>query len=625
MAYVAPVWGQKTPFRTSFMKFSYIHLAWFLKLTIIMISADAFAVIPASHIKGINELFPSQFKIYSPINGLIYSKKFIPYFYHSNLDRESPTFQVLTALFTIIPGGEITFSHVAKNPASHLSGSAIAEIFSEVEKVKKSNLSGIALEDHLFQIFSSTIRNDKTYFSSVRQAEINIQKATEDYQNFLICYKNQKELTEKVDQVETTELIPLNRSITKLKKNKSNLTQEEQLSLRTLEERRTEIENQLRELKRSIITNEQMKRAEKSYYYKLQINDVKSENYNKALDQFILNLVKSFIHFELNKTLLNNVNHLTTYILLSYIWMKYDHKEDLRDYLERLAQIGFLKKAVGNNIPEHFYNDFFSKEELKIYKNEFNLSWFKQRWIRNHLSQSLVLISDLPQSTKYPDIVSFSYFKWITYSTFPDCCENTLHNFFNLIAFNPSTGKFDSNQLKKLKMDHYPNLNNKLISFYEIYPNPSDHQSARASSDWMNVVSNLNEGFETLTENCQVHYRNLNSHVASPYTNILKVIHRLMGFIDLTGDHLTEIFENLKEILGQEIQYDRSKIDDQGYGVAVFEIGDDRFQINSYRPVHMSFHQSKSSLDSNYQKLLFLVNLELQNFQFKIPSSTTGT
>lgn len=601
------------------MKFIYTQLEWLLKLSMIMMSVDALAVIPTSHIKGIDELFREQFKAYSPINGLIHSTKSIPYLYKTHPDPNSPFFQILNSLFVIIPGGEITFSHLARNPASHLSGSAIAQIFYEVEKAKKLDLRDINLEHHLFEKFLDIIKNDSKYLESLAQAEINIQNAKEDYENFLDCFKNQSELTQKINHLESTELIPLNRAITKLRKNKLKLSDEEQLSLQNLEQKRTLAENQIRELKRNIITNDQMKKAEKKYHYKLQINDVKSESYKINLETFIFNLVKSFMNFELNESLTQEPHHPTTYTLLSYIWMKYDQKLDLQSYLVTLIERHFLKDVEWKSVYDvygDFYNDFYSKEELQNYQKNFKSSWFKKKWVQEHVPQSLALISDVPKSTKYPEIVSFSYFKWITYSIFPDCCENTLHNFFNLIAFNPATGYFDAHQLKQLKQNHYPNLSSQLINFYEKYPNPSDHQSTRASSDWMKIVSNLNEGIQTLPENCQVHYRNSCSHVASPYTNILKVIHRLMGFVDLTGDHLSEIFENLRKISGQEIHYDRSKIDDQGFGEAIFEIGEDRFQINSYRPVHMSFHQSKKRLDPTYEKLVHFVNLELNKLNY---------
>ncbi|MEO5970845.1 MAG: hypothetical protein ABIQ95_13035 [Bdellovibrionia bacterium] len=313
-----------------------------------------------------------------------------------------------------------------------------------------------------------------------------------------------------------------------------------------------------------------LKSKEKLSYLK-DSNDIDNQDYQTRLDELTETLAETFYQDEQNTHQRLQGNSYTRPLLLRYLWCKYNRKSDLKDYLEVMRDGGALKAKQLKNLTDEFYQDYYTLDDYQRIKTSFISAFFKNRWIQRH---------------------------------FPDCGENALHNILNLISFNPGTGQFDYRILESMKANHYPNLNGKLIAFYRAYPSPEEHNSKTAASEWIQVVSELNEGIEELELNRKVHYlRERKTHLYGNYTNLIKVMNRLFGYDDIAMDHMQKIFAKLKEVSGREILYSPDALDTEEFGTVLFNIDSHVFNLNSYRPFHVSFKYFENTNDKVLEKL----------------------
>jgi hypothetical protein len=140
-------------------------------------------------------------------------------------------------------------------------------------------------------------------------------------------------------------------------------------------------------------------------------------------------------------------------------------------------------------------------------------------------------------------------------------------------------------------------MNAGLIQYYRDFVTNEQHQSIAGAKAWIAVVSGLNSGFESLPEEQKIHYRNTHSHVASPYSNLVKIVNRLLGLNDIQVDKMSDIFSKVQEISGFEIKYFNHNIDQEGFGTAQFAAKQGVFLAHAYRPVHTSFSLEKKTSD----------------------------
>jgi hypothetical protein len=122
------------------------------------------ANVPLSHLKGLDELFPKENKIYSPMIGLLAHETWIPTQYEAK--SGGPLSELLNKLFIKIPNAEIQPSHLGKNPGAHLTPSVIGKFFVEFEKLKTS---GVGSEEFREQIRSRFMEVWKSYLQSIKK------------------------------------------------------------------------------------------------------------------------------------------------------------------------------------------------------------------------------------------------------------------------------------------------------------------------------------------------------------------------------------------------------------------------------------------------------------------------
>jgi hypothetical protein len=554
-------------------------------------SLTAQATVPATHIKGVDELFIEEYKQYSPILGLIHHRNFVTKIHKLENDEGSALSKLSKRLFTEVPGGEVVPTHMPKNPPSHLSAAAIAKFFTAFEHAKKlgsstnNPQSPEQIREFLIGSFATILRQDQKYQASLEIGQIKSAEARAAYEAF------PKRLQE-AEEVQKTKITPLDRQITKMKAalKKEGKDSSPEL-LQALEDRvvwRTLCENMRKDL---YAPNK--KDADKRLKYELESNDTLGVAYQASVQEFISTLADSFMSHELKGVGKVEVQNATTLSLLSFLWLKFTTKADLQDYLVELAGQNALQPDLWASLSADFFTSYYTEENLLELKRQFSGAWRKERWVKNHFADAVSIGLDNSGLAKLPSVVTFNYFNWG--ASFPDCCENALHNLFNLIAFDPKTGNYSPELLRELKNKYYPKLSEKLIAYYETHRTAEDHVASNAAAEWVQVVSGLNEGIENQSKEQEIHYRRKDSHIASPYSNLVKVVGRMFGYEDVTQDHMAEIFSHVSEVTGFEIQYSNSEVDAEGFGTAQFKAGKDLFSLDAYRPVHVGFWLKKDN------------------------------
>lgn len=580
------------------MKFHSEFLKVVVGVSALFCSVSSQAAIPFSHIKGVDELFKDEYKIYSPLTGMMSYRTFLYQFYGT---EEELLANVMSELFSKVPGGEIVPTHRNINPGAHLSSVTIGKIlvaFEESKSLSKDSEQSL----FLFEKIREIIFSDQDFLYSEEKALNTFRSIQQELEVFRRKVWEQADQLSKAEQFKESQITPLDRKVTKLKKKLKNQAEEtETLSaeLSALETERAYLTRQYLEMKKEIFTRDEQKARERSLTHQLNMSDVDSEGYRSGKDEFARTLADSFIKYDLNSPSDPESRFGTTISLLSYLWMKGLSKTQLINYLDQISLSGALHSDLWKNALNHlhsFATDYYDDETYLKLKNQFMGTWLKERWTRQNLAAAVALSVDGPLNVKLPPVVSFSFVKWVAYSMFPDCCENALHNLMNLIAFNPRTGLFDDQILRKLKDRYYPDLSEKLIEFYRTYPEP-DHDSRPIAAAWIQVVSDLNNGFESLPKDQQVHYRRARTHVASPYSNLIRVVNRLFGLQDINTDQMTEIFKNVRQISKFDVSYSAEDIDSEGYGSVIFKVHNEALELDAYRPVHVSFYQKRNATD----------------------------
>lgn len=576
-------------------------------LAIVGFSSTLQAALPVSHIKGINELFHAKYRIYSPEIGLNQDEAWIQDLLNQGEVLNRPEIKLVRLLFSPVPGGEVFPTHLSKNPAAHLSSASIARIFLEFEKFKDlaqsktEFVSSFKVKVAFKVALKNCLINDPGYqtgMSEAREVVFRAEKELDEADQLLVESARQSEAAEAFKDQNIT---VLDRKIKKLRAESKRNPTLDQTELAEFNQARISLLNQYEEMKKGVPKYSKILKTKEKHSYLRDSHDVDSQSYLTRLDVFVETLAESFYQ-DAHQGMQGNT--YTRQLLLRYLWCKYNQKSDLKGYLEVMQEGGALKANRLMTLTNEFYQDYYTLDDYQKFKTSFSKAFFKTRWIRRHFSDAVALTRDNVSGKELPPMVPFGYLKWISYSGFPDCGENVLHNIINLISFNPDTGTFDYRILESMKENHYPNLNDKLISFYRAHPRPDEHNSKTVASEWIQVVSELNQGIEELDLSKKVHYlRERKTHLYGTFRNLIKAMNRLFGYDDIATDHMQDIFAHLREISDREILYSADALDTEGFGTVLFTIDQHAFKLHSHRPFHVSFKYFENTNDQALEKL----------------------
>jgi hypothetical protein len=219
--------------------------------------------------------------------------------------------------------------------------------------------------------------------------------------------------------------------------------------------------------------------------------------------------------------------NLPEQVLLSYFWKKASHKEDFLPLLKGMAS--HLKDPTFLNNREQLKHFLTQKYSTDDYKSA-NLKGDPKILIHNLLShpEKLVFLAeqDKLESKPLPPFLSYALAKHssLEQGTYPDCGETSVRNFFNIVLYDPSQGKFKPSILEQYKkrnpvLHFHPGL----TLFYNTHTDPAASVGPSARDDWSENVVSKHEGVDYLkpreAPKCEVN---------AGVDNVMKLVDRLL-------------------------------------------------------------------------------------------------
>lgn len=561
-----------------------------------------------SHLKNVDELFRNEFRIYSPLNGLLNHTSI--QIDTENTDEAELLNQIKSALFITLNEGEVIPTHIFSNPAANLFGSTIAKIFVEFEQFKSLFTEEIKkgyekeFQGYLEERFLEVIVTDDAYGQSLAQAKVNQEVARTERIRIEKLIKDQDLAEKKADEFKRKEIAPICTQIKALKRQKKA---EDDPSLMALEQKKVELLKIHDQMRAAFLKSNEKAQALSKLDDQIEANETNGPAYEKKLHDLIRALAQGFIYLDLPHRGHNEYSNATTNALLSFLWMKLDDKAALAPYLNVLAKNHFFEPKPWSKVNDEFYRNYYNEKDYKELLSDFSSSWSKSKWVSDNFAAGVALVTDIKsqgEDEEVPKLVSFNYASWVRYSPlFADCTENAIHNIFNLFAFNKRTKEFDADILRKLKADYYPNFSDAVINFYATYKTDAEHNSKEAKIAWIEILTGLNDGFINLTKEQRIRYVRPRSELNASFQNILRVVNRLFGFEDWLPDNLSSIFQNVKRVSNYEVRYTRSDKEDT-FQRATFEIGHSKFQLTSFGNLHCTYKTVVNLDEKNIQELI---------------------
>lgn len=162
---------------------------------------------------------------------------------------------------------------------------------------------------------------------------------------------------------------------------------------------------------------------------------------------------------------------------------------------------------------QHFYTVLHQSLDGKILKKNFSSDWLddsyepitaKEALDRVKLSyekaQNDLSFDDLAyyilQINSFPNLATttntyYQYTADARTTEFPDCMENAIRNFINLLAYDVDANKFSVQALKTfIKNPNHP-INNDLVKFITKFYKVNDNNSDQVHQEWISIVSNI--------------------------------------------------------------------------------------------------------------------------------------
>lgn len=560
--------------------------------------------IPVAQFAGFHAMFNAPHRHYSPLIGLLFTyNNFIDNLYRYG-DPDEPAVELIKSLFHVLPGGEVQATHLGSCAGAHLSPSIIGELFEALERLKpklteKRDAEGkILLGDELLHL----IFNHPDYQESRKHLCETLKAAESDLEALRKQDADSKHVRQKIKALEG-DVIKIRRH--KIKRAESALKTASDTDRRdrlvaeitaqqsALEEAKKEID----ELRCHIVTSLDFKIARKALRRAQEMFDLEKD----SRTQLARTLASCFWLYDLDTLQRSEIlpAFTTSTILLAYVWRKYDSIRYLKGYMESMARLGALNVSCSTVTALLDERASMSVSFAVDASKDIQLPRTRKHWSAEDKALAAAIVIRKPGIARRPHIVHFSYVSWADYSKFPDCGETALRNLLNQMLYNPATGQFDHELLAELRDRHYPLLSQKLIGFYAQHPNPQDVSDHSVCRSWLEVVSNLNHGREN---GLKVRYRRekQQENIASPLSNIMRVVNALFGVEPLNKDRLEEVVRRINELRGWKLTVDTSAIKKDGFGIVSITDGKVRYELQSYKPVHFGFVQAETlALDAS--------------------------
>lgn len=193
--------------------------------------------------------------------------------------------------------------------------------------------------------------------------------------------------------------------------------------------------------------------------------------------------------------------HITQAVLLGFIYKSYSEDRSLLHYFYEQLNNGLDKKFLVDNKnidPNDSYPDSMNADDaLKVVIDVTKkLPVSPNSYLADFLYYPM-FVRALPKPLNDATI-RYEYKPGIFTPSMPNCMENTLHNLFNLLSYNPATVKFDLNILAHRMNKFVDNgtiktesFNKDLIAFFEKFSSLNTAGSIAAHEAWLRIISNI--------------------------------------------------------------------------------------------------------------------------------------
>jgi len=561
--------------------------------------------IPAAEMDGLHEIFRPTHVQYSPLIGMLFTNNnFIDNLYRYG-DPQEPAVELVNMLFHALPGGDIQTTHLGSCAGAHLSPSIIGLFFEALEEAKPEITEGNRSdwERILAGKLLSLMVEHADYQDDIQNLLEDVSKAELELQALV-----QRDLDSQPvrDRIKTLEGDVIKKGRHQIKRDRKGLKKvkdagrrsELEADIAAKETAMQEAEAEVEKLRAHIVTSLDFKSARKAVARAQGMVDQVQD----SARVFVETLVKSFLEYDIPSLSPSEMLPVftTTAILLGYIWRKYDGMVYLKEYFDSMERM----KAI--IIPARLVKAALDKRRsagappasLEVSPDFLFcgtcVSMPSSKWSANDVATAAAIVTTKPGMARRPPIVPFSYITWAHYSEFPDCGENALRNLLNQLVYNPKTNMFDHELLTELRHHHYPHMKHKLIEFYQKNPTPQGAQDYAVAKEWIEVCSYLNSGRAKKGETIRYRREKQQKNIASPLSNVLRVLNALFGIEPIDKICLEELASHINELRDWHLEVDASGIKDDGFGRVGITDGKVRYELQSYKPVHFGFVQAET-------------------------------
>lgn len=180
--------------------------------------------------------------------------------------------------------------------------------------------------------------------------------------------------------------------------------------------------------------------------------------------------------------------------------------------------------------------------------------------VRDNPTEFLVRATGADENSIIPPPVQQGYPSFKGQPPRPDCVEASMHEFINMLAFDPTTGTFKLQEA----LNHLP-LSQGLIDFYQRYDQADGSTIVNSREDFYNIVSGL-PGIEYLAGD---------NEIKGSVENIVQIYNRLLGTTATNFDELAQQLSSEKMTVSiTPVESRRDFKANKTYGLFDIEIND---------------------------------------------------
>jgi hypothetical protein len=570
--------------------------------------------IPVAELEGFHKFFEPSYRRYSPLYGLLFSyNNMVDNLYrYGNADAE-PAVALIRSLFHQLPGGDVQPTHLGSEPGAHLSASLIGLLIEKFESLKH-RLEEMPHQEAMAFLVNELLQQTVNHPDYQLERKELIENSVKAQQNLNHLRRRDEESQPVRDEIKMLEGDVIKASRHKVKRLKKQLDKfkDKQAIEKTISEIEITMksaERKVADLRSQIVTSLDFKLARKN----LQRAEQMVEQEKSGREAYVTALASSFLRYDLESANPSCLPKYTTAaVLLAYMWRKYDGVHFLEEYFEVMERMGALVRPAGER------GDLLKQEIDCTLDSSIRKFPRVQEWSAGDTEAAAIVVIGQPGVIRRPTIVPFSYITWAAYSEFPDCGETALRNFLNQLLYNPNTGMFDHGLLKLLRAAYYPNMNPKLLQFYQRHVSPQDSTSQETAVEWIDTTTGLNDGRDG---GVLIRYRRekQQTNIASPLKNLLRVFNALFGIEPLDKESLPEVIDHMNELRDTRLRVDMARVRDDGFGVVSLSDGKVRYELQSYKPVHFGFVQAETLRSDAAGKQVYGIFRKLKKYSCGIP------